>query len=59
MFLSAVLTEEQKQNVNMFVDPVCKFFEVSACTRVCVCVHVCVHVCVLVCHLPSVHVEDQ
>ena len=26
-----VLTEEQKQNVGMFIDPVTKFFEVMFC----------------------------
>ena len=30
IFSQTVLTEEQKQNVGMFVDPVTKFFEVSA-----------------------------
>ena len=28
VFFTAVLTEEQKQNVEMFVDPVNKFFQV-------------------------------
>ena len=34
-FLSVVLSEEQKQNVTMFVDPVNKFFQVW-CACVCV-----------------------
>ena len=41
-FLSVVLSEEQKQNVNMFVDPVNKFFQVwcvCACVRACLCMH--------------------
>ena len=52
-FLSVVLSEEQKQSVNMFVDPVNKFFQVwcvCACVRAYVraCVRACVHACVLV-----------
>ena len=51
-FLSVVLSEEQKQSVNMFVDPVNKFFQVwCVCVRACVCacVHACVHVFMHVC----------
>ena len=29
-FFPAVLTEEQRQNLSMFIDPVTKFFEVCA-----------------------------
>ena len=43
-FLSVVLSEEQKQSVNMFVDPVNKFFQVW-----CVCVRACVRTCVRAC----------
>ena len=55
-FLSVVLSEEQKQNVNMFVDPVNKFFQVwCACDRACVCVCMCVCVRACVCVRMFVH----
>ena len=50
IYFCAVLSEEQKQNLSLFIDPVTKFFEASllavstTCTHVHVHVHVYIHV---------------